>query len=336
MAATIFAMRIVTDIFGLSARGGLHVPALRLWLDGKARGDLAFVGELRGVPPKASRILCAAQLLDLWGATAPSLLAPPMRERFRLGELHLELLGAGSTPGAAMLAIEGAERDLLIATCARPDPLPLTTPMPAFDADVIVVDASLAAVEHASVAELRFAVDEAVSALAGEAAGVVWLFDDEAIALAVASLVGNRAPLYGNLGFKRWYWRYAGASLAVPRVRRLGVQAASGSFVLWPVGRASELLSRGTENFAWTLAAEHADAARADQVGAETPLPVSRRAAGTQIDAMITQSGARDVVAVGAGAAALARRLAADTRVREDLTVWHLADRRQLPLWEEE
>jgi hypothetical protein len=330
-------MRIVTDIFGLSARGGLHLPAARLWLDGRARGDLAFVGELCGLPSKSSRILCSAELLQIWGETSRTMLAPPMGTRFQLGELHLELMNAGSTPGAAALAIEGGERDLLVATCARPDPLPLTAPLPPFDADVIVVDASLAAVAHASVAELRFAVDEALAmCLPGGRSGVVWLFDDEAIALAVAALVGNRAPLYASLGFKRWYWRYTGAALPVPRIRRLGHKAAPGSFILWPASRAEELTVRGTDDFAWTLAATLADAARADEVGAEFALPVSRRAAGTQLDQMIVQCGARDVVAIGAGAARLAERLAENPRARRDLSVWHLVDRRQLALWEQE
>lgn len=325
-------MRTVTDIFGVSAVGGLHLSDARLWLDGRPRGGLAFAPDFNPRAARTGRIVCSEELRRMWGDVQASPLTPPFCERFRLGELHLELLPAGSTPGAAMLAIEGRERDVLIATVARPDPLPLAMPMPPFDVDVLLVDAQLAGVAHASVPEMQFAIDESLAALEGGGRGVVWLFDDPMIALALASLVGNRAPIYANLGLKRWSWRYQDAALPVPRIRRLGSQAAPGSFVFWPASRAPELAERDVDDFSWTLAAELADATRADQVGAEHVLPVTRRATGTELDAIVRETGAVDVVAIGAGAPLLATRLHDDPSVSAKVTVWHLTDRLQLSL----
>ncbi len=326
-------MRTASDVFGLSVDGGLHLPSARLWLDGKARGELAFVPELVSGTVRTGRILCSAELLRIWGEVPRTPLAPPFGERFRLGQLHLELLPAGSTAGAALLSIEGAERDMLIATAARLDTLPLAQPVPAFDADVIVIDAQLAAIEHVSAKQLREAVDAAIEQLRAGRRGLVWLFDDAMIALSVAAIVGDRAPLFGSLGFKRWQKRHAAASLSLPTIRRLGQRAAVGSFVLWPVSRAQELAVRDVDDFAWTLAAERADSVRADHVGAEQCLPVSRRATGKQLDQLVIETGAKDVVALGAGAGMLADRLMADPRARDDLVVWHLVDQRQMTLW---
>ena len=329
-------MRTVTDIFGLSAVGGLHLPAARLWLDGKPRGALAFVPDLQRRSPTPGRMLCSARLLQLWGDLPTLPLAPPFRERFRLGELHMELLPNGATPGGAMLAVEGKERDLLIATSARLERLPHTEPLPAYDADVLVVDATLAGVQHAGMADVQLAVDDTIAELSDGLRGAVWLFDDLVMALCIASFVGHRAPIFANLGLKRLHWRYQDASLAVPRIRRLGQRAPAGAFVLWPASRAEELQDRDTDDFVFTLAAESADLAAADQVGAERALPLSRRAAGTELDRLIAALQPADVVALGAGAGALAARHgAANGRQNPDSPrFWHLTADRQLPLFQ--
>lgn len=321
-------MQSVPEVFGVSAVGGLHVPAARLWLDGRQRAGLAFVSDVRARPVRMSRVLCSADLARIWGAGPSRPLAPPFCEAFKLGRLGVELLPAGGSPGSAMLAIEGGERDLLIADAARPDPLPPGPAMPSFDADVLVLDARLGAVEHATVGHLRFAVSEAVDQLHQGARGAVWLCDDPVVSLAIAHAVGDGAPIYANLAVKRLSWRYLAAGFAVPIIHRLGAKAPTGSFVIWPARRADDLADRDTDDFLWTLVAERADDAMADQVGAEHALPFARRAAGTELDRLALDTGARDVVALGAGAAALCSRLA-DRGVRG----WILQADRQLRLW---
>ena len=326
-------MQTTSDVFGLSMSKGFQLPAARLWLDGKARGELAYVAELGKRTVRHGRLLCAPELVRLWGQAPKAPLTPPMGQRFRLGPFHLQLMPAGSTPGASLLSIEGQDRDVLVATCARLDTLPLATPMQPFDADVLVVNSQLAGFEHASVAKLTEEVGGAIDEVRNGLRGVVWLLDDPMVAMAVASLVGERAPLYGSLGFKRWQQRYVAAGLSVPRIRRMGASAQPGAFVLWPVDRAKDLHGRDVDDFTWTLAAQLADHVRADQVGAERALPISRHAAGQELEQLVVTTGAKDVVALGDQAGVLAQRLAANPDVAGDVGVWHLSDKRQLSMW---
>ncbi|GEM_PF-3406231 len=337
---------IVTEAFGVTASEGLYLRSARLWVDGKPRKERAFIGDLRGRPARAERIVCSAQMAAMWGyssagpkaRTARKMpLAAPYRERFKLGERNFELLPAGSAPGAALLAVESDGRDLLFAGAARLDALPGADPIPDFAADVLFVDARFGHVEHASVAQLRAEVDDALHRLLDGTRGHVWLFDDPVVALAVALLVGRRAPLYGTLGFKRWSWRFGDADVHTPRIRRLGGHGQPASFVLWPIRRVLELHGRDLDDFQWTLCAESADHAMADQVGAERFIPMSRHSSGTDLDRLVHALQPADVVAYGNGAAALCARLNDPANYAgsdaQPPKTWHLDGDRQLRLW---
>ena len=318
---------IVQEAFGLRATGGLHIPAARLWLDGLPRDGIALRSHLARLPKRLHRIVCSSELAALMGQRSPQPLVVPWATPLQLGRLTIELLPAGSGPGSALLRWHLDGRTLIYAAAARPEPLPTARPLELAAADVLVLDAELAEVAHASPAALQQRVDEQVRASQAGAEATVWLFDRRSSALDVAALVGDRLPLYGHQGICDLAARYLAARVALPRLRCTRLRPPLGSLLLWPLQRISTLASGPAADLPRFLVQESCDAAAIRAAGASDGLALARRASGVELDLLARRSGAADVVAFGAGAAALCERLE-----RDGLRAWHLMQDPQLAL----
>lgn len=318
---------IVQEAFGVRAAGGLHIPAARLWLDGLPRDGIALRSHLAHLPRRLHRIVCCTELAALMGRRRPQPLVVPWATPLQLGRLTMELLPAGSGPGAAILRWHAGGKTVIYAAAARPEPLPTARALELASADVLVLDAELAEVVHASPAALRERVEAQVKASLADAEAAVWLFDRRSSALDVAALVGDRLPLYGHQGICALAARYAAAKVALPRLRCSRLRPPRGSLLLWPVRHLATLTRGPAGDLPRFLVQERCDPARMRAVGASDGLALSRRASGDELDQLARISGAADVVAFGAGAAALCGRLD-----RNGLRTWQLVADSQLAL----
>lgn len=318
---------IVHEAFGLRATGGLHIPAARLWLDGMPRDGIALRSHLTRLPGRLHRIVCSPELGALMGRRSPQPLLIPWATPLQLGRLTIELLPAGGGPGTAMLRWHLDGRTHLYAAAARPEHLPTARPMELASADVLVLDAELAELPHASPAALRERVRAQVYASRGGAEASVWLFDRRSSALDVAAIISDQLPLYGHRGICALASRYLAAGVALPRLRQGRRRPPPGSLLLWPRDRLATLDRGPAAALPRLLVQERCDAAAIASVGAFDGVALARRAAGSELDRLAQASGAGDVVAFGAGAAALCQRLQGQGR-----RTWQLVDDPQLAL----
>lgn len=324
-------MTQVGEIFGIRSRGGLHLRQARLWLDAGAglrlppppRTAVTFQAQHDGVRRPPARLLCSTTLAALLGTTRPPL-AIPYGKPFQLGLQAIELLPAGSSPGSAMLRTQVGDRTVLFAGAARLDTLPGATPLEWREADVVVVDAELAATALANLDTLTQAVDRAVVE-AANGRPVLWRVEQPTVALAVLALVAGRVPVRLAPTLQQLWRRSVAAGVLLPlpgSVRRAVAKPrmAQGraSLWLWPVAGA---LPAELQGLPTTLVAEDVAPQAMTAANAAQGLGFSRRASGEAVDAIALASGAVDVVAVGRGAAALALRLQA-----HGLRCWQLQD----------
>jgi putative mRNA 3-end processing factor len=284
---------------------GPSVPAGRLWLDGKARRGIGFLQAWDGRRQGSGRLLCSSRVADLLQARGGSPLAVPFGRPFQMGRLALELLPAGSSPGSAMLRMHMDGRVVLFAAAARPDALPTAEPLEWREADAIVVDASRAEAPHVSVASLEAWLERAVAAVQG-GARLALQCPDAAVAIAVLLSCGARVPvaLSPRLAAQARRYGHAGVALPLsftPASRKVGP-------VLW---LHDAPLAALTVDARWLLAPDVL--APALQAAAATEgFSFSRLAGGTALDDLVAASGARTVLAYGAGAMALCQRLSAN------------------------
>lgn len=119
-------------------RDGVHLTGTSIWCDARRRRDVCFVS---AGDKKAghAQLIGTPLTLALLGAS-PGNLAVPLRQRFTLGTLRLELIASGRGPGAAALYVEGATK-LLYAGPVRPYDGTRVAAADVRACDVLVVDA---------------------------------------------------------------------------------------------------------------------------------------------------------------------------------------------------
>lgn len=316
-------VEVRSEVHGIRARGGVHVPAARLWLDGEASHGLRFLAELDERSRGSRRRVCSAPLAELLPSTATRPLAVPYARPFQLGRIAVELLPAGSSPGSAMLRAHLDGRAVLFAGPARLDAAPTAEPIAWREADILVLDATLAERELPGPVGLVPEVDAAVAhaAVFGQ---LDWVFDTATVALDALTLVAGRVPVTLSTRLARLAGRYIAAGRRLPAARnhtKHNVNAGLTLRMQSDVAAAMPLLGDR-----W-LAAEDAGPQALAAVGASRGFAVSRRAAGTDLDGLALASGATLVVATGAGAAALCARLQ-----QRGVRCVHLLADGQLPL----
>lgn len=106
-------------------RDGVHLTGTSIWCDARRRRDVCFVSSADKVGKTGHGQLIASPLtLALLGGNDGNL-GVPLRQRFTLGTLRLELIASGRGPGAAALfvqSVEGSGKKLLYAGPVRPGP----------------------------------------------------------------------------------------------------------------------------------------------------------------------------------------------------------------------
>lgn len=135
-----------TAIAPVTWRDGVHLTGTAIWCDARRRRDVCFVSAADRLPlGKARAQLIGTPLtLALLGASEGNL-AVPLRQRFTLGTLRLELIASGRGPGAASLYLEGAGKRMLYAGPVRPYDGTRVSAADVRACDTLVVDAPFGA-----------------------------------------------------------------------------------------------------------------------------------------------------------------------------------------------
>jgi Cft2 family RNA processing exonuclease len=101
-------------------RDGVHLTGTSIWCDARRRREVCFASSADRLGRTGHGQLIATPLtLALVGASSGNL-AVPLRQRFTLGTLRIELIASGRGPGAACLYVEGEGKKLLYAGVVRP------------------------------------------------------------------------------------------------------------------------------------------------------------------------------------------------------------------------
>jgi len=130
-------------------RDGVHLTGTPIWCDARRRRDVCFVSSADRVGRSGHGQLIASPLtLALLGApTGGGHLGVPLRRRFTLGTLRLELIASGRGPGASSLHVDIAGKTVLYAgavRCAVPNTAGVE-PAEVRSCDAVVVAAPFAA-----------------------------------------------------------------------------------------------------------------------------------------------------------------------------------------------
>jgi putative mRNA 3-end processing factor len=122
-------------------RDGVHLTGTPIWCDARRRRDVCFVSSAERVGRAGHGQLIGSPLtLALLDAREGGHLAVPLRRRFTLGTLRLELIASGRGPGAAALHVDVGGRSVLYAGPVRTD-VPAALALDAGPAGVRTCDA---------------------------------------------------------------------------------------------------------------------------------------------------------------------------------------------------
>ncbi|HEX3766478.1 MAG TPA: hypothetical protein VHW23_47620 [Kofleriaceae bacterium] len=101
-------------------RDGVHVTGTPLWCDARRRREVCFLSSAdRAGRTGHGQLIGTAITLALVDAPGPGHLAVPLRQRFTLGTVRLELIPSGRGFGAAALHADVAGRTVLYAGAVR-------------------------------------------------------------------------------------------------------------------------------------------------------------------------------------------------------------------------
>lgn len=291
-----------SQLDGVSVRGGLHLPAARLWLDGDTRRGIGFLAQFDGRRRRRSRVLCSPVVAALLGEGGAAPLAVPYGRPFQLGPIAVELLPAGASAGSALLRTHIGAHTYLFAGAARQDALPTAEPLTWRESDVLVLDAEHAETQLLSVDALRHALHEA-QALVAAGETLVWLLQEPTLALDILALAGADRPVALAPSLARLARRFRRSGGLLPPLRTAGA-----GLLLWPLAEVANL-APAQRNLPRWLVAHDAGAQALAAANCQRGLPFSRRSSGEDLDALALASGAAHVAAFGAGAPALCARL---------------------------
>ena len=104
-------------------RDGVHLTDTPIWCDARRRRDVCFVSSADRIGRAGhGQLIGTATTLALIGAQGDGHLAVPLRRRFTLGTLRLELVPSGRGLGAAALLVDNAGHTVLYAGRGRTAP----------------------------------------------------------------------------------------------------------------------------------------------------------------------------------------------------------------------
>ena len=281
----------IDELAGIRWRQGVQSRTPRLWLDQPRAGGLSVLATPDELVPPRARVLATAVAAAMAGLTARRAVLAPYGQPFQLGAGAAELLPSGAVAGGALLRMHTRTQSVLAVRTAALTPEPLAQALDVRDADVLLVDAGLAAMTtwtHAAVVEQL----QAALALGRPA---VWLVAEPTVALSLA--VGAGAPVRVSPSLARLWARAAHAGVPVPFADKPG-RAAEG-VLLWPLQQV------GTLPLAWRdvphTAVVPPDAAKVPT--AIRTLPYTRRLTLPTLDALAEAVPWRQILAYGEGAA---------------------------------
>ena len=117
----------VASVAAVTWRDGVHLTGTPIWCDARRRRDVCFVSAADRVGRAEHGQLIATEVtLKALGAGAGRTgnLSVPLRKRFTLGTVRLELIASGRGPGAAALHVDSAGRTVLYAGGVRVEAVP--------------------------------------------------------------------------------------------------------------------------------------------------------------------------------------------------------------------
>lgn len=129
----------------------MHLTGTPIWCDARRRRDVCFVSSADRLGRGGHGQLIATPLtLALLGDTSGGAdLAVPVRKRFTLGTLRLELIPSGRGPGAAALVVDLGGRKALYAGAVRTAKIASCDPAEVRTSDALVVHAPFGEAHHA-------------------------------------------------------------------------------------------------------------------------------------------------------------------------------------------
>lgn len=130
-------------------RDGVQLTGTPIWCDARRRRDVCFASAYGRVGRAGhGQLIATPATLAMLGATGPGHLGVPLRRRFSLGQLQLELLPSGAGLGAAALRVEAEGRATLYAGAVSTRSFGTVEPGEVRAADCVVVAAPYGLVEH--------------------------------------------------------------------------------------------------------------------------------------------------------------------------------------------
>jgi putative mRNA 3-end processing factor len=129
-------------------RDGVHLTGTPLWCDARRRQDICFVSSVERIPRTGhGQLIATPATLALLGSTDGHL-GVPVRQRFTLGTVRLELIPSGRGIGAAALLADIAGKKVLYANTVRTVSGGAGDPAEVRSCDALVVGAPFGEVHH--------------------------------------------------------------------------------------------------------------------------------------------------------------------------------------------
>jgi putative mRNA 3-end processing factor len=320
-------------------RDGVHLTGTPIWCDARRRRDVCFLSSADRVGRTGhGQLIGTAITLALVDATGPGHLAVPLRQRFTLGTVRLELIPSGRGFGAAALHADVTGKTVLYAGAVRTGAGGVGDAAELRACDAVVVAAPYGEPRHQFppiATAIAAAIDWTRAQLAAGRRPVL-LVDTVLDGLEVASrLAAEDIALAGGRALREAAHRI---TELVPPPQRVGGEIAIGSqtfprLVLEPASGIPAIAAPGREPRAivW-LDADRAQLARAlgdrpaatalvsaraidGAAGCDTGIAWAAAADRAQLLAWIEATGARDVFVTGPCAEAIVAALGARARV---------------------
>lgn len=286
-------METVDELAGIRWRQGLQARWPRLWLDLPRPRMLGVLNNADQPVPPRTRVLATPLGAKLANLPSGRSLPVPYATPFQLGQGAVELLPSGTSAGGTLVRLFAKNQAVLVVNTASLQALPSAQPLQLREADVLVVDATLADEPPLDVET----VWQALHRRQNQQEPHIWLLEHPLLTLDLLLKAQEPLRLAGRL--ERLAERARQAGLAMPDARKPGRKAQG--LLLWPLEQENRLPE------AWREVPR--------TVVAEKPrenhdfLRFTRRIAGAHLDELVHASGCKTVLAWGQGAQVLAGRL---------------------------
>lgn len=174
-------------------RDGVHLVGTPVWCDARRRRDVCFASAYGRVARAGhGQLIATPETVAMVAAEGAGHLGVPLRRRFSLGTLQLELLPSGYGLGAAALRVELEGRTSLYAGAVCTRSAGLAEPGEVRTADCVVVAAPYGAPSHVFPAPSHVAAELVTWTAEHAARGhVLLLVSDELKALDVAAVLAG-------------------------------------------------------------------------------------------------------------------------------------------------